>query len=103
MTPKDEIKAAKLRAHAELGSTLKSLVESPAFAGFFNGKEREFTEAMVKAAVDDDCARRNQAIKIELLRQLRTHFTDCVVRADRAEADLKKLEDKEKADADAKR
>ncbi len=87
-----ELRASKFQAIFDFAEQLRPLVESPAFSGFFAAIERELQDAMVNAAIDDDLGRRNAAIRLSILRDLKKHFTDCVSRGGRAAEELARLE-----------
>ena len=88
---KDDV-VVKLRAHLEAGDTLKPILEHPATAGFFNAEIARLTMKMRDAVIEDDATRRNAAIELNILGKFRMHLTDVAHRAQRARAELEKLE-----------
>lgn len=88
---KDDI-VVRLRAHIEAGDTLRALIEHPAYSGFFNAMEAEYTQEMRNARLEDDAGRRNAAIKLNMLAIFRQHMSDVATRAKSARAKLETIE-----------
>lgn len=87
----------KLRQHIDAADTLRTLIEHPAFSGFFNAFEQALIDKMRGAAVLDDDTRRAAAIELNILAQFRKHISDVTVRGARCANKLDELEENKNA------
>lgn len=95
---KDLDKTTRLVAHADAGERIRILLDDPVIAAFFRMTRDEFAGEMVSAPIADDEARRNAAIKIALLDDLKLHLENAVTNGERAKKALDKMK-REKVDA----
>ena len=97
MSKSPDDKIVKLQAHVDAAETLRALIEHPAYSGFFNGYQQSLTAEMCNAAIEDDTARRNAAVKLSVLHAFRSHIAGVAIRGERAAKELIKLEEKNNA------
>ena len=95
---RDMDKTAKLVAHAEAGHRMRIILDDPVVTAFFRNKREDFARAMIAAPIADDETRRNAAIQIALLDDLKMQLENAVTYGDRAVKALEKIK-KEKIDA----
>lgn len=86
--PLKEKDRSKLIAHADAGKRMQIFLDDPVIQAFLDNRRRDLMSEMLNAKIEDDATRRNAALSIRALDDLKTFLTNAVTNGNRARAAL---------------